>query len=148
MSLSLEIAFICSKSLSRTVPYNYIALGVFTFTMSMWLGQCLSICVVSKNALGEYIINSEVQNIIVLAAFLTAATAISLTIYAYLQTEKITITGSIFSLLICQLICFFFSIFIFDFIGFFYILICVLSAVVAGLYFVYHTMLIRGAFNI
>lgn len=144
----LEIMVLCSKSISRQVPWNYIVLFSFTICMSLAVGQSLSFVVVQLDKDGGFVINSDIQHIILLAGFLTTITAVSLTAYAYSQTSKLTIPGCLASLLIGQLCCLIFSLIFFNYIGFFYILLCCLSAVGAGLYFIYHTMLVRGVFNV
>eukprot|EP00825_Cyclidium_porcatum_P043831 TRINITY_DN6313_c0_g1_i3.p1 TRINITY_DN6313_c0_g1~~TRINITY_DN6313_c0_g1_i3.p1 ORF type:complete len:125 (-),score=34.16 TRINITY_DN6313_c0_g1_i3:32-406(-) len=52
------------------------------------------------------------------------------------------------AILLGQLISAIFSIIFFGNIGIFYVTFCILGALLAGFYFVYHTMLVRGVFNV
>jgi FtsH-binding integral membrane protein len=83
-SLAAEITLFCFKNVARRVPNNYIILGVFTF--------CFSIVVAASCSL-VYEFYENGPELVLASAFLTLATTIGLTFYAYTTERDFTIYG-------------------------------------------------------
>ena len=118
----------CYKTVSRSVPLNYILLGIFTLAEA----YMVSAITVFYN-----------PQIILVAVVLTAAVVVSLTIYAFVTDTDFTMLGGIFFvcaavLLVGAILAFFIRNRPYT------ILISVLSTILFGLYLIYDTQLILG----
>ena len=127
-SIVLMLVFVFARQLSKTVPTNYILLGLFTLAESVTVAaSCIDV----------------EPRIVLMAMFLTAFITLSLTVYAMTTKSDITMMGGLFfmvgmgSLAITLLSFFFFNI-IGYLIGFF------LGTILYGLYLIYDTQLIVG----
>ncbi|CAK71146.1 unnamed protein product (macronuclear) [Paramecium tetraurelia] len=135
VGLICEISLICCKNVSRKVPNNYIILGVFTFCESWIVSYSCSIA---------YLIYPENGGqLVLIAAVLTLAITISLTLYAFTTKSDITMAGGslfIFSavLLVLGLLCLIFNSKIIHmiYIGG--------LAILYGFYLIYDTQLLMG----
>lgn len=128
LTIIIPIVIICFKSLMSNVPYNYIILFVFTFCESYLVSF---ICSVSK------------PELVFMAAFMTLAICISLTIYAFTTTTDFTLQGGSIFLFGCGLMLF--SIFgLFTNNNIFHIILSVAGAILFGIYLIYDTQLIIG----
>ena len=79
-----EIAIFCCKNVSRKVPINYIALGLFTTTFSV---------VISATCSTIYERLSNGPELVLCAAFLTLAATLVLTLYAFTCKTDFTMMG-------------------------------------------------------
>ena len=121
-------AIYCYSTCGRKVPNNYICLSIFTLTEA-------------------YIFSSFTSfldpDIVFIAATLTAAMTISLTIYAMKTETDLTYCGAFLFMAFCML-------FVGSFLAFFFagqlvnILISIFTVILFGLYIVYDTQLICG----
>ena len=91
VALILACAMICVKSLSRTVPTNYILLFVFTFCETFVVAH---ICAYYS------------PEIVIAAMFMTAAIVVGLTIYALTTKTDFHILGGVGFSLIASLVVF------------------------------------------
>lgn len=124
----LPIVIACCKSVMMKVPQNYIILFVFTFAESYFVSF---ICSISN------------PSIVFMAAFMTLAITIALTIYAYTTKTDFTIQGGMFFVLGCAfLLLVIFGMFTRN--NVFHIIICVFGVILFGLYILYDTQLIVG----
>lgn len=118
----------CSRTLGRTVPINYILLGLFTLCMSYLL--FLTCC-------------SYTTQSVLLALGLTIAATVGLTVYAWTTKTDFTYCGGIlFSLVFILFIAGIFSIFWWDYR--LYLFYDCLGVVVYSIYLIYDTQLIVG----
>ena len=87
LSLITCICISCSRYLSRTFPYNYLLLFVFTLCESYSVG---------------FICTMYSHEVVLLAAFMTSGITVGLTIYALTTKKDLTMLGgTLFILLIC-----------------------------------------------
>lgn len=124
----LPCVITCCKSVMSRVPHNYIILLVFTLSESYFVSF---ICSVSN------------PKIVFMAAIMTLAITVSLTVYAYTTKTDFTIQGGLFFVVGCGM--FLLVIFgLFTNNNFLHILICVIGVILFGLYILYDTQLIIG----
>ena len=122
------IMLMCCRNLARTVPTNYCLLFGFTFAKAWTVGFLCSLFP---------------ADILIMAAFMTAAVVISLTIYAMTTKEDFTMCGASLFLMGCGLLCFgLFAIIIGS--DFMYTAYCSIGVIVFGFYLVFDTQLIMG----
>ncbi len=127
MTIVLPILLICFESMKK-VPNNYIVLGLFTISESYIVG---AICGMAD------------PKLVFMAAFMTFALVISLTLYAMTTKTDFTMSGGILFVLGCGLLMF--SIFgLFTSNKLFHIILCVAGIVLFGIYLLYDTQLIIG----
>ena len=119
------------RGITRSVPLNYFLLLIFTLAESYIVGF---ICSLSN------------PKIVFMAACMTFAIVVFLTIYAMTTKTDITTQGSILFLLLAVSLCLIvFNIFLrFKFL---YVIICCISVFIFGIYIIYDTQLILGKKN-
>jgi FtsH-binding integral membrane protein len=128
ISLIVFYAIIYIRSASRKVPLNYILLTIFTV--------CESYGVVAITILYD-------NKTVAIAAILTAAVVIALTIYACTTKTDITVCGGLmFVLGMVLLVALFLSIFIQNRV--FQLIVSCITVVIFSIYLVYDTQLILG----
>ena len=132
ISFATIILLACCKSISRSVPINYILLFIFTSCEAYMLMHC---CAIYE------------KSIVISAAALTAAVTVSLTIYAFTTKTDFTWCGGLLFAGVCILIvtgllgcCFGFN-------KITYILYCSGGVFVYSIYLIYDTQLISGKFG-
>ena len=132
ISFATIILLACCKSISRSVPINYILLFIFTSCEAYMLMHC---CAIYE------------KSIVISAAALTAAVTVSLTIYAFTTKTDFTWCGGLLFAGVCILIvtgllgcCFGFN-------NITYILYCSGGVFVYSIYLIYDTQLISGKFG-
>jgi FtsH-binding integral membrane protein len=128
IAIIVELVIICNKQVARTVPQNYICLGIFTFCQAYMVA----------------FIASVYDPVTVLAAaFMTAGVVSGLTVYAWTTKSDFTVLGGVFAMLSSAL--FMFMIFSFIFwtqaMNMFY---CFLMVVFFGFYIIVDTQMIIG----
>ena len=127
-SIVLNCVLICIRSVARSVPINYILLFAFTFCQGYMVA---SICAMTS------------PQIVLAAAFMTAAITISLTIYAWTTKTDFTVLGGMFFILGAAL--FMLGIFcLFVKYNALHMVYCSIAVVLFGLYLVFDTQLIVG----
>ena len=84
LAIIVEIIILCNKKLARTVPTNYILLGIFTL--------CEGYIVAAVASLYQ-------PGIVVASALLTAAAVLGLTLYAYFTKSDFTSGSGILAVL-------------------------------------------------
>jgi FtsH-binding integral membrane protein len=129
VSLFCGIGLICFPSLAREVPKNYILLGIWTF--------CEAYLVATVCSLYDF-------KIVMMAATLTAAITISLTIYAFTTKTDFTFMGGFLFCGVCLLI--FFGIFAMFF-NFMHTVYCIIGVLFYSVYLIYDTQLVLGKFG-
>ncbi len=129
LSLAVIIPVICIRSLARTVPQNYILVGIWTFCEAYMVATCCSF---------------YDPIIVVTAASLTCAVTVALTFYACTTKTDFTVCGGFLFVALCLLICFgLFSIFC-PILKTFY---CIVGVLIYSIYLLYDTQLIMGKFG-
>lgn len=138
IEIVLGISLICFKSLARTVPTNYILLSIWTLAMS-WIVA--------------FIAAFYDPTTVVIAACLTAAVTISLTIYACTTKTDFTYCGGLLFVGSCLML----------FMGLFFlifgispsnnfhplnILYCGFGVLLYSIYLIYDTQLVMGKFGL
>jgi len=123
-----EYMIICYRDIARTVPTNYITLGIFTAAE----GYAVSI-----------ICTFYPVDLVLMALALTAAVTVALTVYACTtKTDFTYLGGMLFTLAVCALVAAIFGIFfrsrMMD------LLISILIVCIYSLYLIYDTQLIIG----
>lgn len=122
------ILLICFRSLARSVPTNYLLLGLFTLCEAYMVGF---ICGLSD------------PETVIMAAFMTLTVTIALTIYAYNTESDFTMMGGL--LFVFGAIMFLFGIFmIFTDNPFLHIIYSCLGVLLYSMYLIYDTQLILG----
>ena len=125
VTITVFIMFICFRQTARRVPYNYILLLGFTLAMSFY---CLVFC--------SFFDPADV----IVAALLTIAATIGLTVYAIRTKENFTYCGGFL------FACLFLSVFTFGFyfwVGY-YVFFILFAILIYSLYIIYDTQLIIG----
>ena len=135
LSFVTLIPLACFKSLSRTVPINYILLFIFTLCEAYMVMLCCAS------------VAEENMQIVFSAMALTAAVTVALTIYAFTTKTDFTWCGGILFSCVCILIvtgllgcCFGFG-------KFYKILYSAAGVFVYSIYLIYDTQLISGKFG-
>ncbi len=127
-SIISSLLIICVRSLSRSVPTNYILLTIFTLCEAYLVSV---ICGMSS------------PNIVLMAAIMTFAVVAALTIYAFTTKTDFTLYGS--AIFIFGAIMFIFGLFLlFTDNPFLHILYSSLAVILFSFYLVYDTQLIVG----
>ncbi len=122
------IVIVCCGGVMSKVPYNYCILGVFTL---------------AESYLVSFICSISDPKLVFMAAIMTGAMTISLSIYAYTTKTDFTMMGGLYFILSCGFILLlFFSLFTQN--KFIHILISVCGVCLYGLYLVYDTQLLFG----
>ena len=128
LSVILMLTITCCTKVARSVPINYVILGIFTLCESYLVSYC---CVMTD------------PKLVVMAALMTLGVTIALTIYAVTTTTDITYMGGALFIVSCALL--FFGIFaIFTTNNTVHILYCVFGILFYGFYLIYDTQLIMG----
>lgn len=128
LTFVLPIIIICCPGSMRQVPQNYIVLFLFTFAESYLVSF---VCALTQ------------PQLVFMAAFMTFALVVSLTIYAMTTKTDFTIQGGLLFILGCAFCLF--SIFgLFTNNKIFHIILCVGGIILFGLYLIYDTQLILG----
>jgi FtsH-binding integral membrane protein len=128
LAIALPIVIVCFETTMRTVPNNYIILGVFTLAESYLVSF---ICALSQ------------PNLVLMAAIMTLAMVIALTLYAFNTKTDFTMQGGALFIFGCafMMLCLFG---IFTQNKMFHVILCVIGIIFYGLYLVYDTQLIIG----
>lgn len=128
LNLVIMIALFCFPNTAKNVPYNYILLGLFTFSES-WIVSTISGLTDPK--------------IVFMAAVMTLGITVALTLYAITTKTDFTIYGGLMYILGMALLLFgIFAIFTDNRIV--NIIICIISIIILGIYLIYDTQLIIG----
>lgn len=128
LNIIILLVLMCYLEISRKVPYNYILLGIFTFSES-WIVS--TVCGLSN------------PKVVFMAAAMTLGITVALTLYAITTKTDFTICGGL--MFILGMVMLLFVIF-----GFFtdnkmfHVIICAISVVILGIYIIYDTQLIVG----
>lgn len=128
LSLVSSLVLLCSKSLMRKVPHNYILLGTFTLSFG-YVVSCMTSCVEPR--------------IVLMAIFLTFGITLALTLYSMTTKKDITYFNSIIFMFASILL---FLSFLRLFVSFTLLDMTYtgLGAIMGGIYIVYDTKLIIG----
>lgn len=128
LTIILPCVIVCFQSAMRTYPYNYGVLFTFTLAESYMVSV---ICSLSN------------PRLVFMAAFMTFALVLSLTLYAMTTQTDFTMQGGLIFVLGCGV--FMFSIFgLFTNNKIFHVILCVAGIILFGLYLLYDTQLIIG----
>ena len=130
LTIFLIFPLICCKSVSRSVPINYIFLSLWTICEAYMIATCCSF---------------YSPEIVIAATSITCAMTISLTLYACTTKTDFTVCGGLLFVSCCLLLCL--GLFSFIFGNFLNTLYCVLGVFLFSLYLIYDTQLIMGKFN-
>jgi hypothetical protein len=128
LNMVIMITLFCFPHTSKVVPYNYILLGLFTFSES-WIVSAM--CGMTS------------PKIVFMAAVMTLGITVALTLYAITTKTDFTVYGGLMYLLGMGLL-------LFGIFAFFTdnkiinIIICLISVVILGIYLIYDTQLIIG----
>lgn len=123
-----SIAIVCCRSVARSVPLNYILLGVFT--------ACESYLV-------SFICGTTNPKLVLMAAAMTCGVVIALTLYAYFTKTDFTVMGSLMFVIACIMILF--SIFmLFTQNKTLHIIYSCVGVLAFSIYLIYDTQLIVG----
>jgi FtsH-binding integral membrane protein len=127
-TIAVEITLLCCRSQARTVPNNYILLGIFT---------------IGEAYLVSFISSIYDPKIVLTAAFMTTGVVSAVTFYAYKTERDFTIWGGLLSAFVMCIIMFmlFAMIFRTDFLNLFF---CILSVLIFTLYLIIDTQMIMG----
>ena len=129
ISVCIECAILCCKSVARKTPTNYILLLIFTLCQAFVFA---SIC--------SHYPSSDVLT----AAGMTAAVTVALTFYACTTKTDFTICGGLFFILGMALLCLMICSFVFSFAAWYHPFVSALLVVFYGLYLIYDTQLVAG----
>jgi len=125
-NIAIILAICCIPGLSRTVPTNYILLMTFTFFEGYMVS---AICGMTD------------PKLVIMAASMTCAITIALTIYAFTTKTDFTLCGSLLFIMLCCL--FLLSIFSLFF-KFLHVVVSALGIFLYACYLVYDTQLLLG----
>lgn len=127
VQLSVLIPLLCSKKLARTVPTNYILLGIFTFAQAIFIGAVCSF---------------YDPTTVLMAAIMTLGVVLTLTVYTL--TSKIEFKSLFAILLICLIGMLFTGIFswVFGLGSSYRTLYCGFGVIVYGIYLIFDTKLL------
>ena len=128
LTIILPIIIICCPDTMSKVPMNYIILLLFT---------------IAESYLVSFICAFSNPKIVFMAAFMTFAMVISLTIYAITTSTDMTLNGSILFIGCCVLFLFSFFL-IFTNNKLLHIIFCIAGIILLGFYLIYDTQLIIG----
>ena len=128
LTIILPIIIVCCRDTMSKVPINYIILLLFTF---------------AESYLVSFICSLTNPKIVFMAAFMTFAMVVSLTIYAITTSTDMTLNGSILFIGGCALILFSFFL-IFTNNKLLHIIFCIAGIIILGFYLIYDTQLIIG----
>lgn len=128
LTLILMLAIVCRKSFAKKYPYNYYALGLFTFLESYVVAF---VC-------------SYYDPLMVLAAAVsTLVITAALTLYAWKTKRDFTTCGGMLVITVMSLIMFgFFMIFLYNRVV--YLVFCFVAVILYGFFIVYDAQLIAG----
>lgn len=122
------ICIMCFRSLARNVPTNYILLGIFTLCESYMI---------------SFICGATNWRLVLMAAAMTSAIVISLTIYAYTTKTDFTVMGSMMFVIGCVMLLF--GIFVmFTNNKLIHIIYSCMGVIAFSIYLVFDTQLIVG----
>jgi FtsH-binding integral membrane protein len=128
MTIALPCVIVCFQSAMRSYPYNYLVLGGFT---------------ISESYIVSFICGYTNPRFVFMAAFMTFALVISLTVYAMTTKTDFTTQGGLLFILGCGF--FMFCIFgMFTNNKIFHVILCCLGIILFGFYLLYDTQLILG----
>ena len=122
----------CCTKVVRTVPTNYIVLGLFTFTMSYMVGYTCA--TYQQSGLGS---------LVLMAAGMTLVMTVSLTLYACFTKTDITMWGGVLFCISIGLTIFMILAIVIGSNWLYMVLSCI-AVVLYGIYLVYDTQLIMG----
>ena len=132
VNIVVMLMVLCSKHYARTVPTNYVLLGIFTFTEAWMVSY---IC-----AMYEMM---DMGDLVLMACFMTAGMTIALTLYAFTTKSDFTMRGGSLFIFSCAL--FLFALFaMFSRNPILHIIVAVGVIVFYGYYLIYDTQLIMG----
>ena len=127
-AIIIELALICNRTLARTVPINYYLLGAFTLCESYMV---------------SFICTQYDPTIVLISAMITAGTVGGLTYYAWTTKEDYTVLRGMFSVLIAAIL----STLLIGLLmprNVAIVGICIIPALIFGLYIVIDTQMIIG----
>lgn len=128
LELFIIIVMICFRGVSRSVPINYILLGIFTLLESYIVG---------------FICSFSNPKYVFMAACMTFIITAFLTLYAIMTKTDITKKGAILFILSGALLSFVIFNFFFR-IKILHVIICCFGIIIVGFYIVYDTQIIIG----
>jgi len=128
LTIILPIAIICFPNTMNKVPINYTILLLFT---------------IAESYLVSFICSFTNPKIVFMAAFMTFALVVTLTIYAFTTSTDMTLNGSILFIGCCCLFLFSFFL-IFTNNKLLHIIFCIAGIILLGFYLIYDTQLIIG----
>ena len=129
ISVCIECAILCCKSVARKTPTNYILLFIFTVCQAFVFASFCS-----------HYPSSDV----VTAAGMTAAVTVALTFYACTTKTDFTMCGGLFFILGMALICLCIVSFFMTFAAWWHPFLSALLVIFYGLYLIYDTQLVAG----
>ncbi|KAL4474767.1 hypothetical protein ABPG74_001463 [Tetrahymena malaccensis] len=139
VSISILVAMFCNQNLSRTVPTNYILLGLFTACESYMVSFFCALISWTETGEPDY----EGRNLVLLAALFTIGITVSLTLYAFTTKQDFSFLGGLLfivvsSLFLSSILLLIFNNYVLE------IVACSLSAMVYGIYIIYDTQIVVG----
>ena len=129
LSVCIECAILCCKSVARKTPTNYILLFIFTACQAFVFAVICSFYTASS---------------CIAAAGMTAAVTIALTIYACTTKTDFTMCGGLFFIMGIALLCLCMFSFFMTFAEWWHPVLSAILVVFYGLYLIYDTQLIAG----
>ncbi|CAK67839.1 unnamed protein product (macronuclear) [Paramecium tetraurelia] len=134
IALVIEVAIFCCRKVARKVPLNYILLTIFTL--------CFSTVVAAPCIICFELLSNGVQ-LVIIAASITVAITIMLTIYAWRTKTDYSAAGHFcFVLSMSVLIMCIIGLFVRNI--WFHLFICTLCIIIYGGYIIFDTQLIIG----
>lgn len=129
LSIGIECAILCCKSVARKVPVNYILLLIFTLCQAFYFSVITTMYTASS---------------VLAAAGMTSFMTVAITFYACTTKTDFTACGGLF-------FCIFIGVFLLSFVSIFMSFVawwhpfmCALMVIIYGLYLIYDTQLIAG----
>ena len=129
LSIAIECAILCCKSVARKTPHNYICLTIFTACQAFVFA---------------HICSYYPSEIVLLAAGMTALLTVALTFYACTTKTDFTVCGGLFFILIVVILLLVIFSFFMTFVQWWHPLVTALLLVFYGLFLIYDTQLIAG----
>jgi protein lifeguard len=130
LNLMIILSMVCVPSLFRSVPTNYILLFIWTICEGYMVATVTSF---------------NPPEIVLMAAALTAAVSVGLTVYAWTTKTDFTFLGGF--LFVLTFVMFMWGILILIFGYFLYTLYCLFGVLLFSIYLIFDTQLILGRFG-
>ena len=129
VSIAIELAIICCRSVARKVPTNYTLLFIFTTCQAFYF---------------SFVTTFYTQESVLVAAAMTAGMTVALTIYAFTTKTDFTVCGSLFFCIAVGMLMLMVVSMFMTFASWMHPVISAVLVVVYGLYLIYDTQLIAG----